>query len=54
MNSFILWIGSKKLLRKEILKYFPSDNFDRYIEVFDWAAWILFAKEYEKKTARSI
>ncbi len=41
MNSFIGWIGGKKLLRKEIVKRFP-DKFDRYIEVFGGAAWVLF------------
>lgn len=33
MNSFISWIGGKKLLRKKIMEQFPED-FDRYIEVF--------------------
>ncbi|HEX2925859.1 MAG TPA: Dam family site-specific DNA-(adenine-N6)-methyltransferase [Ruminiclostridium sp.] len=41
MNSFIGWIGGKKLLRNEIVKRFP-ENFDRYIEVFGGAAWVLF------------
>ncbi len=41
MNSFIGWIGGKKLLRKEIVSRFP-DNFDRYIEVFGGAGWVLF------------
>ncbi|MDU3286328.1 DNA adenine methylase, partial [Enterocloster bolteae] len=46
MNSFISWIGGKKLLRKTILEQFPeSGTFDRYIEVFGGAAWLLFYKE---------
>lgn len=44
MNSFIGWIGGKKLLRNEIIKRFP-DNFGRYIEVFGGAGWVLFSKE---------
>lgn len=50
MNSFISWIGGKKLLRKKILEQFPSANcFDRYIEVFGGAGWILFAKDQHAK-----
>lgn len=44
MNSFIGWIGGKKLLRKEITKRFP-ESFNRYIEVFGGAGWVLFHKE---------
>lgn len=44
MNSFICWIGGKKLLRKYIIDNFPTD-FDRYIEVFGGAGWVLFGKE---------
>ncbi|MBR9649447.1 DNA adenine methylase, partial [Clostridium tyrobutyricum] len=44
MNSFISWIGGKKLLRKEIVKRFP-EKFNRYIEVFGGAAWVLFSKD---------
>ena len=44
MNSFISWIGGKKLLRKHIISQFP-ERFDRYIEVFGGAGWILFGKE---------
>lgn len=44
MNSFISWIGGKKLLRKKILEQFPED-YDRYIEVFGGAGWVLFGKE---------
>lgn len=44
MNSFISWIGGKKLLRKIILEQFPAE-YDRYIEVFGGAGWVLFGKE---------
>lgn len=44
MDSFISWIGGKKVLRKKILEEFPSD-YDRYIEVFGGAGWILFSKD---------
>lgn len=46
MNSFISWIGGKKLLRNKIIEQFPrSGSFDRYIEVFGGAGWVLFAKD---------
>ncbi len=42
MNSFISWIGGKKLLRKKILEVFPEQRtFDRYIEVFGGVGWAL-------------
>lgn len=44
MNSFISWIGGKKLLKKKIIEQFP-EKFDRYIEVFGGAGWVLFDKE---------
>jgi len=47
MNSFICWIGGKKLLRKDIISNFPADV-DRYIEVFGGAGWVLFGKEPHK------
>lgn len=47
MNSFICWIGGKKLLRKDIIKNFPNDV-ERYIEVFGGAGWVLFGKEPHK------
>ncbi len=49
MNSFIAWIGGKKLLRKEIVSRFPEDGFDRYVEVFGGAGWVLFEKEPGKE-----
>lgn len=44
MNSFISWIGGKKLLRKEIIQRFP-EGMKRYVEVFGGAGWVLFGKE---------
>ena len=49
MNSFIAWIGGKKLLRKEIVKRFPEEGFTRYVEVFGGAGWVLFEKEQGKE-----
>ncbi len=35
MDSFISWVGGKKLLRQKILNEFPGQGtFGRYIEVF--------------------
>lgn len=46
MNSFISRIGGKKLLRNKIIEQFPrAEEYDRYIEVFGGAGWVLFAKE---------
>ncbi len=41
MDSFISWIGGKKLLRKRIIAEFP-EQYDRYIEVFGGAGWVMF------------
>ena len=49
MNSFIAWIGGKKLLRKAIMERFPEDGYTRYIEGFGGAGWVLFGKEPGKK-----
>lgn len=48
MNSPITRIGGKKLLRKSICERFPED-FDRYIEVFGGAGWVLFYKDCHAK-----
>ncbi|EJP20278.1 D12 class N6 adenine-specific DNA methyltransferase [Peptostreptococcaceae bacterium AS15] len=46
MDSFLSWIGGKKLLRKTIIENFPdTKQFNRYVEVFGGAGWVLFAKE---------
>ena len=43
MNSFIPWVGGKRLLRKQILELFPKkEERKRYVEVFGGAAWVLF------------
>ncbi|MBQ8133926.1 MAG: DNA adenine methylase [Clostridia bacterium] len=47
MNSFIGWIGGKRALRDEIIACFPSE-FERYIEVFGGAGWVLFRKDKSK------
>ena len=44
MNSPLGWLGGKKLLRKEVIKRFPA-AFERYIEVFGGAGWVLFASD---------
>ena len=44
MNSYIPWVGGKRILRKRIIEEFPSE-FDRYIEVFGGAGWVLFGKD---------
>lgn len=50
MDSFISWIGGKKLLRKKILETFPEQGtFHSYIEVFGGAGWILFSSEKHAK-----
>ena len=49
MNSFIPWVGGKKLLRKEIIKHFPKEGVNRYVEVFGGAGWVLFEKKQNKK-----
>lgn len=49
MNSFISWIGGKKLLRKKICERFPKD-YKKYVEVFGGAGWVLFNQERPGKT----
>lgn len=48
MNSFIGWIGGKRVLRNEILQRMPAD-IGRYIEVFGGAGWVLFGREPSSK-----
>ncbi|MEC1178556.1 DNA adenine methylase [Metasolibacillus meyeri] len=48
MDSFIAWVGGKKLLRKGIVARFP-EGVGRYIEVFGGAGWVLFHKEKHAK-----
>ncbi len=47
INSFFPWIGGKRLMREIILERFPP-QYEKYVEVFGGAAWILFAKKPEK------
>ena len=50
MNSPITRIGGKKLLRKTICEHFPeTGTFDRYVEVFGGAGWVLFYKDKHAK-----
>lgn len=42
MNSFIRWIGGKKLLRETIVSRFPKEGPQKYVEVFGGAGWVLF------------
>lgn len=44
MNSFIPWVGGKRILRKRIIEEFPVE-FNRYIEVFGGAGWVLFGSD---------
>jgi len=43
MDSFMPWVGGKRALREIIIACFPL-LFERYIEVFGGAAWVLFHK----------
>ena len=43
MNSFMSWVGGKKSLRDAVLARFPP-YYERYIEVFGGAGWVLFNK----------
>jgi len=45
MDSFISWIGGKKLLRNAICERFPQSDIKKYVEVFGGAAWVLFHKD---------
>ena len=44
MNSFFGWQGGKMRLRNVIVDSFPP-HFEKYLEVFGGAAWVLFHKE---------
>lgn len=41
IDSFISWVGGKKALREALIDRFPL-SFNKYIEVFGGAAWLLF------------
>ena len=48
MNSFIRRIGGKKALRKTIIDRFPL-HYDRYVEAFGGAGWVLFYKPVDNR-----
>lgn len=48
MNSYMSYIGGKKTLKKKIIAEFP-ERYERYIEVFGGAGWVLFDKEQHAK-----
>ena len=50
LDSFISWIGGKKLLRRRIISHFPAEGIKRYVEVFGGAAWVLFGADQHAKT----
>ncbi len=43
MNSFIAWVGGKRILAKKIISVLPEHNC--YVEVFGGAGWVLFRKQ---------
>lgn len=46
MDSFLSWVGGKKLLRNKIVDEFPeSKSYENYVEVFGGAGWVLFYKD---------
>ena len=46
MNSFMSWVGGKKALRDDVIIRMPP-FYDKYIEVFGGAGWVLFRKTPE-------
>lgn len=51
MDSFISWVGGKKLLRNKILSLFPEKKeFNRYVEVFGGAGWVLLSSDRHAET----
>lgn len=46
MNSFISWVGGKMVMREIIYERFPP-SYNKYIEVFGGAGWVLFHKQKE-------
>ena len=47
VNSMIPWIGGKRLMREFLIARFPP-HYDKYVEVFGGAGWVLFAKKPER------
>ena len=48
MNSFMSWVGGKKALRDDVIIRMPP-FYDKYIEVFGGAGWVLFRKTPENE-----
>ena len=48
MNSFLSWVGGKKLLRDDVIIRMPP-FYEKYIEVFGGAGWVLFRKSHENE-----
>lgn len=48
MNSFMSWVGGKKALRDEVIIRMPP-FYEKYIEVFGGAGWVLFRKSPENE-----
>lgn len=48
MNSFMSWLGGKKALRDDVIIRMPP-FYDKYIEVFGGAGWVLFRKTPENE-----
>lgn len=49
MNSFMSWVGGKKALRDEVIIRMPP-FYEKYIEVFGGAGWVLFRKSPGNET----
>lgn len=49
MDSFMRWMGGKKLLRKIICEEINKSNYKTYVEVFGGAGWVLFNEERKRK-----
>lgn len=43
MNSFIAWVGGKRILARKIISMIPEHK--TYVEVFGGGAWVLFRKD---------
>lgn len=48
MNSFMSWVGGKKALRDDVIIRMPP-FYEKYVEVFGGAGWVLFRKSHENE-----